>query len=152
MIAQEEIRRVLGLYVQRLDDRDFDGCAELFAPEAAYVSRTGEHRGRSAIRSTLEDMCSTQPRGWRTVHHLSSPVIDMLGDSEAEVVTDLVVYECFDDLPWGIRETGRHRDRMVLNDGLWLFSEKQVESDSFVRLSSGRTQTPDPLPSAASLS
>jgi hypothetical protein len=132
MIAQEEIRRVLGLYVQRLDDRDFDGCAALFAVDGAYVS--------------------AQPRGWRTLHHLSSPVINMVGDSEAEVVTDLVLYECFDDLPWGIRETGRHRDRLVLNDGLWLFSEKRVESDLFVRLSSGRTKTPDPLPSAASLS
>jgi 3-phenylpropionate/cinnamic acid dioxygenase small subunit len=152
MIAQEEIRRVLGLYVQRLDDRDFEGCAALFAADGTYVSRTGEDRGRSAIRSSLEDMCSAQPRGWRTLHHLSSPVINMVADSEAEVVTDLVLYECFDDLPWGIRETGRHRDRLVLNDGLWLFSEKRVESDSFVRLSSGRTRTPDPLPSAAGLS
>ena len=146
MSVHEQIRRSLVLFVQRLDDQDFEGCAELFASTGRYVSHGEEVSGPAAIRRHLEGGYRAQPKGWRTLHHLSSPVIEPNGDSSAEVVTDLVFYDCFDDLPWGVREIGRYRDQMVLVDGQWLFAEKRVEADSFVRQSSGRTKTADPLP------
>jgi hypothetical protein len=150
MSVHEEIRRSLVLFVQRLDDQDFDGCVELFAPDGRYTSRAGEQVGVGRIRNHLEAIYEGQPRGWRTLHHLSSPVIELIGDSAAEVVTDLIFYDCFDDLPWAVREVGRYRDHMVLIDGRWLFAEKRVESDSFVRQSFGRTKTADPLPAMRS--
>jgi len=131
MSAEERIRRTLALYVQKVDDRDIDGCVALFAANARHISRSGQRSGHSGIRQYLTDLYANAPRGWRTKHFLSSPVIDLDGDT-AEVVSDVVVYECFDDLPWAIRETGRHRDRLVLEDSEWRFAEKRVESDTFV--------------------
>lgn len=138
MSAEEQIRWALAKFAQSLDDHDVDGYLSLFASNARVHLRSGEVVDYAGLRDHLNGIYAEAPKGHRTKHILSSPLISLDGNS-AVVISDVVVYECFDDFPWAVHETGRYVDRFEEEDGAWRFSEKRLESDSFMLNRTERT-------------
>jgi 3-phenylpropionate/cinnamic acid dioxygenase small subunit len=131
MSAEEQIRWALAKYAQSLDDHDVDTYVSLFSRSATLHLKSGETVGYDGLSENLSQVYAAEPKGHRTKHILSSPLINVEG-TNAEVISDVVVYECFDDFPWAVKETGRYVDRFIEEDGRWLFCEKRLEGDSFV--------------------
>jgi uncharacterized protein (TIGR02246 family) len=124
---EEHIRRTLYLYAQRHDDRDAAGYVALFAEQGSFGSGAAKHTGRPAIRKFIDELYAKQPADRKSKHYFGNSVVEVDRDV-AEAVTDVVVYESFgDDGEWKLAQVNRHYDRLIQQEGTWLFLEKRVE-------------------------
>jgi ketosteroid isomerase-like protein len=130
MSAEQEIRQTIAYYAQVVDDGDLAGILACFTPDATFVSRFGEDAGLDAIKTRFEGLIGNRAPGVKTSHMFVNPVIHVDGQ-RAEVTTDLVMLRCENESPWRIQLVGRHRDRMELRDGKWLFAHKRIELAGF---------------------
>ena len=128
---EDEIRRTIGLYPKYVDDRDSDGFASCFAPDGKIHSSSGEFKGRAQIKQFLEDLYASRPADRQFKHIWSNSLITVTGDT-AEVVSDILVFECFEGRPWFMNIMARHRDKLAKQpDGRWLYTEKAGEGGRF---------------------
>lgn len=121
---EEEIRRVIAVYAQLLDDGKFDEWIELFTDDATFSYRNEETKsdnnyvGREAIRGWIGASMSEDRRA---MHLCGNSVIDVSG-TEARAVTDLVLHQGLT-----IASTARYIDRFVLQSNKWLIAHRRVE-------------------------
>ena len=125
MTDEEQIRQTLARYPQVHDDRNVEGYVALFAHDGRFVSSPNEYVGRPAIKAFIADLYA-KAANRQSKHYFGNSVVDIQGDV-AHAVTDVVVYHSYDDGPWALAQVNRHIDRLVRQDGTWLFAEKRVE-------------------------
>ena len=123
-----DLRRLLAVYVQRLDDRNVEGIVALFTPDARVESSSGVHQGQAKIREWLKAHFAKQPAGRMEQHQAVNALFTFseAGDS-AIGRTDVLCYRSLETTPWELEVVTRHHDKFVKNDGKWYFADKAIE-------------------------
>lgn len=125
LLAEREIHRLMVRYLDRVDARDLDGVAALFAADAVADYLTGRTvAGRERIARLLGAILAQFER---TSHHLTNHVADVdLQRGEATAVTYVYAFHRLLDggEPWHF--WGRHVDRLRRIDGAWLLTERRL--------------------------
>jgi uncharacterized protein (TIGR02246 family) len=125
LLAEREIQRLCVRYLDRVDARDAEGAAALFAQDAVADYLTGRpYEGRAAIARVLDRILAQFER---TSHHLSNHSADV--DLDAGTATAVSYVYAFHRLagsgaPWHF--WGRHVDRLRRVDGVWLLAERHL--------------------------
>jgi SnoaL-like domain len=128
---EDEIRQTFGLYAKYVDDRDSEGYASTFVEDGRIRSSRGLFVGRAELKKSLEDLYTARPPDRQFKHVWSNELITIEGDS-ADLVSDLLVFECFEGRPWVMSIVARHRDKLAKQpDGRWLFTEKLGQGGLF---------------------
>lgn len=129
--AIEELR---ASYCYRIDERDWDGFAELFAGDAHLsFGPVGEFEGREEVRHFAEHVVGA--RHPFLSHMIHNPVIEIDGES----ATGSWYFEVpctFEDGSAGWIQ-GIYRDEYVLEDGAWLFASVCAEFNYFAAYEEG---------------
>jgi 3-phenylpropionate/cinnamic acid dioxygenase small subunit len=121
MTDEEGIRRTLALYCQLCDDGRFDEWAQLYTEDAAFKVMGDVYQGPEAIKGFI---AQAQPEGRRGKHVAVNPLIEVDGDA-ARAWTDYIwVGPGTGQFP--VTNVGRYHDRLVKQDGRWLFVERQI--------------------------
>ena len=123
MNEYESIRRLIALYGQLLDSLRLEEWGELFTPDATFSVYGNTLEGRDAI---VKEIGGMQPPAHLPVKHGTlMPVIDLLGDGQALVWTDLVAFGSDEQGAIGTATIGRYHDRIERGgDGRWRFRER----------------------------
>ena len=123
-----ELRRILSLYAQRLDDRNIDGIVALFTPDAQVENPSGVRKGEAQIREWLADRFARQPIGRLELHQTINPVLTVNDDGETALGrTDMLCFRSSETAPWELEVVTRHHDRFAKVRGEWYFREKAIE-------------------------
>ena len=130
MTAEDEIRNTLAKYCQRLNVLDAEGYISLFSKNCRMETAWGERVGREGIRDHVDYVKQRWPSNFRTRHTLGSSIIEVHGDT-ADAVSDVVVFHSMDNKPWIVGQSGQYIDKLILEDGEWLFLERRIEADTF---------------------
>ena len=119
----QEIQQLFFDYGHHLDAGDFAAYASLFATDGEVkLGPVGRAKGRDEIRALMEGMLA---RGVGTSYHvISSPRVDLDGDTATSEVMWTVVHRGPDGQAV-LSMIGRHRDRLVREDGRWCFRERR---------------------------
>lgn len=118
-----EITQLFHVYGQLLDAGDVDSYVELFADDGELrLGPVGKAVGRDEIRSMMT--AALAPVLGRTYHIISSPVIELDGDTATSEVMWTVVTRGDDGDPI-VTMLGRHRDRLVRERGRWRFAQRR---------------------------
>ena len=121
MTDEEGIRRTLALYCQLCDDGRFDEWAQLYSEDAEFKVMGEVYQGPEAIKGFI---AQAQPEGRRGKHVAVNPLIEVDGDA-ARAWTDYIwVGPGTGQFP--VTNVGRYHDRLVKQDGRWLFVERQI--------------------------
>ena len=131
MSPEEDIRRLLALCAQRIDDRDVEGYVELFAPDGRLVTRSNEFTGHEAIRGCMADGWTNSPEGSKTKHLLGGTII-RVDDGFAHASTDVVAFQCLAEGGWHVLLAGRYEDDFVIHHGDWRFKDRRIAVDAFL--------------------
>src|SRR5262245_43766285 len=121
MSDADEIQRMRALWAERDADKDAKGWSELFTEDGKYISRRGVSAGRAEIQRNLEERTASNPPDRNTMHIFGPGNITIDGDT-AEAVYAYVAYGRVGDQPWQIMTIGRFHDKLVRQDGRWLFT------------------------------
>jgi SnoaL-like protein len=122
----EELRALLQRYARAVDQRDVDGLAALFHPEATITGA----RGPQGLDEWLDTLRA--PRAFpQSMHMLGDPIIELSeADGTAHLDCYAVVYQLGDqaqkqgDLTLGIR----YADQAVLYEGHWVFRSRAAQT------------------------
>ena len=120
MTDEEGIRRTIAQFSHFLDGRRFRQWADLFAENGRF----NELEGREAIFDMISHAELASKPELSRKHTIENLVIDVRGD-EADVASDLIMFDRMGDGPWTIR-VGRYDDRMVRHSGQWLFAQRRL--------------------------
>ena len=112
---------MIGRYCMLFDDQDWDGLAELWTDDAAFVIRDDQSgdkafEGREVL---LEFLRTCLPAGFQSKHMIAPPVIDLADDglATAKARTDVVwISGNFENTI-----VARYHDDLVHQDGRWRF-------------------------------
>lgn len=115
----DEIRRVIALYSQLVDDKRFDEWGELFTTDAVFEARGNRIVGRSSIVGTIGPMMAPAV----TKHLAGAPVIDLLDDDRARAWTDLATFVRGEG-GVSVATIGRYYDELRREDGRWRLSAR----------------------------
>lgn len=118
---QLAIQRVINDYSARLDARDFDGYAALFARDGVWQTGTTVRRGAGEIKAMLVGLFGTPPAGFVNAadYHLVSNIrIDVDGDRATAVSRHLLVMRGEDGSPKPAL-AGFYEDEFIREDGQW---------------------------------
>jgi uncharacterized protein (TIGR02246 family) len=121
MSDYDEISRMRARWAERDADKDAKGWSELFTEDGKYISRRGVSSGRSEIQRNLEERTASNPPDRHTMHIFGPGNITINGDS-AEAVYAYVAYGRVGDTPWEVMSIGRFHDKLVKQNGQWLFT------------------------------
>jgi hypothetical protein len=123
-----EIRRLLALFAQRLDDRNLDGLVALFTPDAQVEAPGGVYKGQTEIREWLKDSFAQQLPGRMEQNQFVNPVLTVnAGGETAEGRTDQFCFRSLEATPWELDVVMRHHDWFAKVNGDWRFKEKAIE-------------------------
>ena len=126
---EKAIRRLIMEYAVRLDARDFDGYAALFAENGVWQNGPTIKRGRAEIRAMLDGIYGEQDPGYentesyRIVHNV---VIDLDGDRATARSRQLTIMRGDRGSPTP-RLSGIYDDEFIRENGEWKFL-KRVDS------------------------
>jgi uncharacterized protein (TIGR02246 family) len=120
-----EIRRVIALYAQLVDDGRLDEWAELFTHDAVFTFWGHVYQGRGSIKRAMESMrTGTSSIG---KHLVLTPVITVDGVDTGRAWTDFVAI-VGDDEGLRVVAAGRYYDRIVRDEGRWRFSRRDIRA------------------------
>lgn len=123
---KDAIREVLAEYCFRLDGGRYDEMAALFTEDGTWDTAFGAATGRAAIAQQARDIRSragdNRPRA---IHLVTNIVIALAGDT-AEVRSNWSVVQNSPEGP-KIGSGGGYADRMVKQDGRWLFRYRKID-------------------------
>jgi ketosteroid isomerase-like protein len=118
---QLAIQRILVEYSARLDARDFDGYADLFAREGVWQNGNTVRRGRAEIRDLLVGLFGQPREGFvnrESYHLVSNPQVDVDGDHATARSRHLLLMRGEDGAP--VPElAGLYEDEFIREDGQW---------------------------------
>jgi len=121
---QAAIRELILQYAVRLDARDFDGYAQLFAKDGVWKNGPVVHQGREAIRSMLSGIYGPTPPGYqnrdsyRIVHNIE--ILTLEGDRATARSKHLTLMRGENEAPTP-RLVGIYTDEFIREDGEWKF-------------------------------
>jgi uncharacterized protein (TIGR02246 family) len=127
MSAEEQIRRVMGRYIQAHDTHDVETILSLFAEDGLFANSNGDFKGQARIREFFEGSRARSTPDRKGKLMCANSVINVDGDA-ADALTDVVGFQRLADDPWTVRLVAQYADRFVRRDGTWLYSEKRVLS------------------------
>ena len=115
------IQRIIVEYAARLDARDYEGYADLFAREGVWQNGATVRRGREEIKALLVGLFGETPDGYvnrESYHLVSNPQVDVEGDRATARSRHLLLMRGEDGSP--VPElTGLYEDEFVREDGEW---------------------------------
>ncbi|MBV8085036.1 MAG: nuclear transport factor 2 family protein [Chloroflexi bacterium] len=124
--AEEDIRRLMGRYIQAHDTHDVDGVVAVFAEDGVFAAGSGEWKGRARVREFFDSSrARAAESGSRGKLMCANSIISVRGDT-AEALTDVVGYGAEREGSWQLRLVAQYRDKFVRREGEWLYAEKQV--------------------------
>lgn len=115
------IQRIIVEYAARLDARDYEGYADLFARKGVWQNGATVRRGREEIRDLLVGLFGETPAGYvnrESYHLVSNPQIEVQGDRATARSRHLLLMRGEGGSPVpGL--TGLYEDEFVREDGEW---------------------------------
>jgi ketosteroid isomerase-like protein len=118
---EQAIQRLIVDYAARLDARDYDGYAALFARDGVWQNGATVRRGRDEIRQLLVGLFGETPEGWvnrESYHLVSNPQVKVEGDRATARSRHLLLMRGEDGSP--VPElTGLYEDEFIREDGAW---------------------------------
>ncbi len=128
-IAIEEkdaIREVLAEYCFRLDGGRYDDMAALFTADGTWDTAFGAASGRAAIAQQARDIRARAGDNRPRAVHLVTNIIIALDGEQAEIRSNWTVVQ---NSPQGpkIGSGGAYADRMVKENGRWLFRYRKID-------------------------
>lgn len=122
-----EIHQLFIDYGAHLDAGDFEAYASLFAADGEVkLGPVGRASGRDEIRALMEGTLGGAAGS--SYHVISSPRVELDGDTATSEVMWTVVNRGPDGQAV-LSMIGRHRDRLVREDGRWRFRERRGDVD-----------------------
>lgn len=145
LLAREAIKETKARYCLAIDGKDVSGMAALFAPDARLDASealsvrdpaTGAfdrplYDGKAEGAETIAAFVIKSVEGFRTCHHVHSPIIDFAGDDRATVIWAMEdnLYCAAGDPFRSLHGLGHYRETYVKRGGKWL-----IESLKLTRL------------------
>ncbi len=118
-----DVRRLIALYAQLVDDGRLDDWSELFTNDAVFTFWGQVYQGRGSIKSAMESMRSGTARAGK--HLVLTPVITVDGLEIGRAWTDFVAI-VGDEEGFRVVAAGRYYDQIVRDEGRWRFSRRDV--------------------------
>ncbi len=128
--GREEIRILMHDYGRLLDERDFDGFAQLFAGRAEYDSGGMVSKGPAAIAGFLKDIIGRNPAGYQTpnFHVFFNESIEVQGDRGTALSKSAFLVPGEGGKADAVIVANYH-DVFVKESGRWKFLQRVVRSD-----------------------
>ncbi len=117
LIAIQEIRDQIARYAIFFDDKNWEGFAELWADDAAFVGPGMSFEGKPAV---LDFLTTCLPADYNGKHMNAPPLVEMLAPDRARARTDVV----WITMDFENRIVARYDDIFRLVDGRWLFERR----------------------------
>jgi len=112
-----EIHQLFIDYGMHLDAGRFDEYSQLFATDGeVLLGPMGKAKGREQIRETMTR--ALDGLVGKTFHVISSPMVQIDGDSATSEVMWTMIQRGDDGKP-EVAMLGRHRDKLIREDGRW---------------------------------
>lgn len=126
LVAVQEISDLIGRYCMLFDDEDWEGLADLWTADAAFVVEDQAFEGRDVLMAFLS---TCLPRGYRTKHMIARPLVELAADGvTARARTDVVwIAANFENTI-----LGRYEDEVVRADDGWRFRRRVERPVQFV--------------------
>jgi len=128
--GREEIRILMHDYGRLLDERNFDGFAQLFASQSEYDSGGVISKGPDAIAAFLKDIIGRNPAGFKTpnFHVFFNESIEVQGDRGTAVSKSAFVVPGEGNKADAVILANYH-DVFIRENGHWKFLRRVVRSD-----------------------
>jgi hypothetical protein len=124
MVDERNILRLLHRYAHALDGRDADLWSSCFTADATLVSRHGTFVGTQQLDGVLRE-----PRPTPTKHLLTSPLIELDGDTATVVSHFLLCVQ--DETELRVDFFGRYLDRVTrVQSDDWRFRERRIVGEA----------------------
>jgi uncharacterized protein (TIGR02246 family) len=142
----ETIKQLKARYFRTLDQKDWNGFGQVFAPDAVLELPEVDMvvNGRDAIVASVSGFLT----GTRTVHHGHMPEIEILDASTARGT-----WAMFDYVEWssgsepaervGLQGYGHYVEEYVSEDGQWRIARSRLERLRVDPLGAGLPDPPD---------
>ena len=126
--ARQQIHALLLAYRRTLDEKDFDGYAELFGDDGQFVTDDFVATGRAEIRSMLDDMVPEYlaPVGGDDLHLLCNVEIEVADDDTATASSTWVYLVRGDGDAPQLSKLGHYHDQLRRVDGRWRFARRRA--------------------------
>ena len=122
------IQDVYARYAWALDTGQVEDLAACFTEDTVIIEEVFEDpdrwEGRHGVRA-LGNHYKSAPNFPGRQHHISNLVMDGSGD-ECRARSFVFVTECQGEPPYLLRFTGHYEDRLVKQEGQWLFKERII--------------------------
>ena len=125
LIAVEQIKQLKARYFRCMDTKDWDGYAQVFAPDAVLdvsgESRVPDDEGIIRGNTTIAEYVRSQVDPVRTVHHGHMPEIQITSDTTATGIWSMEdMLRWPDDAPLGdMHGYGHYHETYEKVDGQW---------------------------------
>ena len=118
LVAIQEIRDQIARYAIFFDDKNWEGFAELWADDAAFIGPGMSFEGKRAV---LDFLTTCLPGDYNGKHMNAPPLVELLDDTgRARARTDVV----WITMDFENRIVARYDDIFRLVDGRWLFERR----------------------------
>ena len=125
MSAEEQIRRLMGRYIQAHDTHDVDTMVTLFAADGLFANANGDFKGSARIREFFDGSRSRATADRKGKLLIANSIITVDGDN-ADAFSDVVGLQRLGEDPWTVRLVAQYADKFVRYNGEWVFVEKRV--------------------------
>jgi uncharacterized protein (TIGR02246 family) len=139
LLARDEIRTLLARRVRCLDEKDWAGFADVYAPDAVSHSFQGAYGETVVGNEKIAARVAETLAGRTTVHQIHPGEITFLDDTTAEGITpleDMLFWEQDGRSMW-LHGYGHYRHTFEKVDGRWL-----IKDHALSRLKVERGATP----------
>lgn len=123
LIAEREIRKLLALYPQYVDDNKTDEWALLFAEDGALVAGPHRMQGHAALREWLTNV----QRGPKMRHLMMNADISIESPTSARSTMDMALLRA-EGSQWMLMAAPRYTDRIVKTASGWKFAERIIDA------------------------
>lgn len=125
--AEIAIRNILNNYANFFNNRDYDACVSLFAPDGEYADADAGYKGQVAIHRMLESLAGTAAAPNRLDYHIvSNPRVDFDGDRATVTSRYLIMMRGPNGMPMPSM-AGGYRDEFVRLNGEWKILRRVAE-------------------------
>lgn len=136
LLAHHEITTLLGRYCMLFDDQDWDGLAQLWTDDAAFMVDDVGFVGRATL---IEFLSTCLPQGYQSKHMISPPVIELADDGTTATARTDVVWISAD---FEVTIVARYNDVLVREAQGWRIKRRVEHPLQF-------TPGPPPMSAAA---
>lgn len=116
---EAEIRKLLAMYCQLIDDGRFDEWIRLFTDDIEFVVMGMHKHGHAELREFIEPSQQADARG---KHMISEPWIEIVSETQATATTDFA----WVSKQGAVGQSGRYVDRIVNENGRWQFQRREI--------------------------